>query len=102
MTQMKKIIDSSKFVFSINIINISFYSIGTGTSTFLAILKKLEKLNQGWFYIFGVRSSKINSIISKILVLLNIIGLCAQKIEFGILSNVNYLSIYYVLFTYNR
>ena len=75
MTQTKKIIDSSKFVFSINIINISFYSIGTGTSTFLAILKKLEKLNQGWFYIFGVRSSKINSIISKILVLLNIIGL---------------------------
>ena len=30
--------------------------------------------------------------------ILNIIGLCAQKIEFGILSNVNYLSIYYVYY----
>ena len=70
----KKIFDSSKFLFSTHVINISFFSSGTTLSTILLFLKKLEKFNQGCFYQFSWISSKIYSICSKILVILNIFG----------------------------
>ena len=74
MTLSKEVYDSSKFLFSTQVINISFFSFGTTISTILLFFKKFEKLNQGWFYSFGWLSSKIYSINSKILMLVNIIG----------------------------
>jgi len=70
----KKVMGFSKFMVSIQVINISFFSTGTGMSTILAIFKFLEKLEYGCFYKFGVFSSKLYSYLSKILMLLNIIG----------------------------
>ena len=70
----KKINDSSNFIFSTQVINISFFAGGTTISIILAILKKMEKLDQGCFYKFGMHGSKIYSTISKLLILLNIIG----------------------------
>ena len=70
----KKILDVSKFLSTTYAINISFFSSGTTISTIILILKKLEKLNQSGFYLFGWLGSKIYSICSKILMIVNIFG----------------------------
>ena len=70
----KKIFEASKFLSATHKINITFFSSGTTISTILLILKKLEKLNQSGFYLFGWLGSKIYSICSKILMIVNIFG----------------------------
>jgi hypothetical protein len=70
----KKIFDSSKFLFSTQVVNISFFSGGTGLSTILLFLKKFDKINQGCFYNFSWLSSKIYSICSKVMMIINIFG----------------------------
>ena len=70
----KKIFDSSKFLFSTQVVNISFFSGGTGLSTILLFLKKFDKINQGCFYKFSWLSSKIYSICSKVMMIINIFG----------------------------
>jgi hypothetical protein len=70
----QKLLETSKFLFSVQVINISFFSAGTGISTVLTFLKKMEKLGQGCFYKFGFNITNIYSISSKLLMLVNIVG----------------------------
>ena len=70
----KKIFEIPKFLLSVQTINISFFSAGTGISAVLTIFKKMEKLGQGCFYKFGFKITKIYSISSKLLMLINIVG----------------------------
>ena len=70
----KRLMDKSIIIFSTQVINITYYASGTVLSSILLFFKKLEKLNQGCFYKFGWLSSKIYSICSKILTIINIIG----------------------------
>lgn len=70
----RKVLDASNFLFSVQVINISFFAGGGVISTILTFLKKFEKIAQGYFYGFSVKSTKLYSILSKILMLINIIG----------------------------
>ena len=74
LTLSKRVFGSSNFLFSTQIINISFFFFFSTLSSILLFLKKMEKINKGCYHKFGWRSSQIYSFFSKLLIIMNVIS----------------------------